>query len=389
MHDVSHALVLPFDRDLLPFPGRAFLMRAEPAEAFTAEWKAVLTCEQSFKPAFDALAAAGFTAVPRLECDDNSLARPRAGLLSESPSNLLIRGGLSLQVGSQGDSTCKHPALAGRFPAGLLLLTKHKAENRANLVRAWSLLEPGGLLVACGANAIGAASFEREVDKAVVLEGHLSKHQARTFWLRRQGEEMPPALVDWQKAARPAPVGDTGLVARAGCFSPDHADTGSRVLADCFPDGVMGRVADLGAGWGYLGARLLHRFAAITELDSYEAEALALEDARANLDAIDHGAARSYHWQDVAAGLPEVAPYDWIVSNPPFHEGARADPAIGRAFIAAAWKAIRRRGKVLLVANQHLPYEAELRKRFRDVELLRVAEGFKVYQASNRVDHVR
>jgi 16S rRNA (guanine1207-N2)-methyltransferase len=339
-----HALVLPFDNGLLPFPSRAFLMRAEPSDAFGGDWRAVLECEQSFKPAFDALAAAGFNAVPRLE---------------------------------------------GSYPAGLLLLTKHKAENRANVARAWSLLEVGGVLVCCGANAIGAASFEREVDKALGLDGKLSKHSARVFWLRRGEGAMPELLAEWSVAAAARPVGDTGLVARAGCFSPDHADTGSRVLAECFPDSVAGRVADLGAGWGYLGARLLGRFDTITELHSYEAEALALDDARTNLDAIAHAAVRSYYWVDVAAGLPEVAPFDWIVSYPPFHEGARADPGIGRAFIAAAWKAIRRRGKFLLVANQHLPYEAELRKRFRDVELLRVAEGFKVYLASNRVDHVK
>jgi 16S rRNA (guanine1207-N2)-methyltransferase len=341
---VCHALVLPFDNGLLPFPARAFLMRAQPSDAFAAGWRAALVCEQSFKPAFDALTAAGFNAVPRLE---------------------------------------------GRFPAGLLLLTKHKAENRANVARAWSLLQPGGVLVCCGANAIGAASFEREVDKAVGLDGKLSKHQSRVFWLHRADGGMPDALAEWQQAAAPCPVADTGLIARVGCFSPDHADTGSRVLADCFPDTIAGRVADLGAGWGYLGARLLHRFDAITELDSYEAEALALEDARTNLDAIAHAAQRSYHWTNVAAGVPEVAPYDWIVSNPPFHDGARADPGIGQAFIAAAWKAIRRRGKFLLVANKHLPYEAELRRHFRDVELLQTAEGFKVYLSSNRVDRLK
>lgn len=345
MHDpIPHALVLPFERDLLAFPSRAFLLRGQPSDAFGPEWRAALTVEQSFKPAYDALRAAGYAAVPRLE---------------------------------------------GRFPAGLVLLTKHKAENRANIARAWSLLEPGGVLVACGANAIGAASFEREVAKAVGLEGNLSKHQARTFWLRRDGDAMPEAFSEWLAAAEPRAVGDSGLVARAGCFSPDHVDTGSRILAECLPAAVTGRIADLGAGWGYLGAELLRRFPTITELDSYEAEALAIEDGRANLDAIEHAAKRVWHWVDVAAGMPEVQPYDWIVSNPPFHEGAKADPGIGRAFIAAAWKAIRRRGKFVLVANQHLPYEAELRKRFRDVELLRVAEGFKVYIATNRHDFVK
>ena len=348
--DPIQALILPFDKGLLALPERCFLIRAEAAEVLDAEWRGRLVCEQSFKPAADRLQKAGFTTVERL-----------------------------------GDT----------FPAGLCLLTKHKAENRANIARSWSLLEPGGLLVCSGANALGAGSLEREVDRGFGLEGQLSKHQARTFWLRRPLDESsaPAILADWLAAGGPQPVGDSGFVARAGCFSTDHPDTGSRILAECFPDGIAGRVADLGAGWGYLGVRLLERFPAITGLDLYEAEALALADARTNMENLTPQSAGlvRYHWRDVRAGLPEVSPpevlpYDWIVSNPPFHDGRRADPAIGQAFITSAGKAIRRRGKFLLVAYQNLPYEAELRRRFRIVEQIRVAEGFKVYLASNRHD---
>ncbi|MBI3446569.1 MAG: class I SAM-dependent methyltransferase [Magnetospirillum sp.] len=312
-------------------------MRAEPAEPLI-EWRSRLICEQSFKPLYDRLLAEGYRAVPRLE---------------------------------------------GRYGAGLILLTKHKAENRANIARAWTLLAPGGLLVCSGANAIGAASVEKDVDRALGLEGHLSKHQARTFWLRRgQDDVLPGVLAEWLAAAEPKPVEETGLIARVGCFSSDHVDTGSRLLAECFPEAMAGRVADLGGGWGYLSARLLQEFPAITGLDIYEAEALALDDARIN---VRDGRA-TFHWLDVASGLPDVAPYDWIVSNPPFHEAKKADPALGRAFITSAWRSIRRRGKFLLVANQHLPYEAELRRRFREVELLTVRDGFKVYLSTNRHD---
>ncbi|MBX9634334.1 MAG: methyltransferase, partial [Magnetospirillum sp.] len=203
-------------------------MRAEPSDILAADWRPRLVCEQSFKPAFEALGRAGYQAVERL---------------------------------------------SGAFPAGLMLLTKHKAENRANVARAWSLLEPGGVLVCCGANAMGAASFEREVERTIGLDGQMSKHQCRIFWLRRpEGEAaLPESLQEWLAAGQPRAVGDTALVARAGCFSPDHVDTGSRILAECFPAGMAGRIADLGAGWGYLSARLLDRFPEITGLDLYEA----------------------------------------------------------------------------------------------------------------------
>lgn len=335
---IIDALLLPFERELLPLPRRAFLMRAEPHEALRGDWRPRLVCEQGFKPIHDRLVEAGFETVPRLD---------------------------------------------GRFAAGLVLLTKHKAENRANMARAWTLLEPGGVLVCCGANALGAASHEREAERVFGLAGSLSKHQARAFWVMRGDGPAPAECAEWMGAAQPKPVEGCDLVARAGCFSSDHVDKGSRLLMECLPAGLAGRGADLGAGWGYLSAHILRRFPEVTGVDLFEAEALALEDARTNLAGEERTA---FHWLDVGAGLPKCEPYDWIVSNPPFHEGRKADPAIGQGFIAAAWKAIRRRGKFVLVANRSLPYEAELRRRFREVTLLREAEGFKVYLASNRHD---
>jgi 16S rRNA (guanine1207-N2)-methyltransferase len=50
--------------------------------------------------------------------------------------------------------------------------------------------------------------------------------------------------------------------------------------------------------------------------------------------------------------------------NPPFHEGRAADPALGQAFIEAAAKALRSGGRLFLVANRGLPYEAVLAGRF-------------------------
>ena len=333
------ALLLPFDRGLLDLPSRAFLMRAEFLDDLIP-WKGRLVCEQSFKPAFDRLGAAGFQAVRGLE---------------------------------------------GHYQAGLVRLTKHKGESRAMVARAWGLLEPGGLLVCAAANALGASGIEKEIGKTLGVEGSLSKHQSRVFWLRRGEGEMPDALRRWLDEGAPKPVADSRLVARAGCFSVDHVDKGSALLSACLPDTVAGRVADLGAGWGYLADTLLHRFLAVTQVDLYEAEDMALADARTNLARF--GARATFHWTDVTAGLDgDVAPYDWIVSNPPFHDGGKADPGIGNAFITTAWKAIRRRGKFLLVANRHLPYEAELRRRFRSVELLREQDGFKVYLSTNRHD---
>ena len=54
---------------------------------------------------------------------------------------------------------------------------------------------------------------------------------------------------------------------------------------------------------------------------------------------------------------------------------------MGRAFIAAAARALAKDGQLLLVANRHLPYEDELRALFGRGESLAEQGGFKVYRA--------
>jgi 16S rRNA (guanine1207-N2)-methyltransferase len=334
--DPPSPLMLPFDKGLVTLPDRCFWLRAA-ADPAMMPWRERLICQQSFKPEFDRLGAAGFE-------------------VSQT--------------------------LSGSFAAGLCQLTRHKVETRANIAHAWDLLAPGGLLVISGANAIGAASMEKEVAANLGLEGSLSKHQGRTFWLRK-GTDRPDCLDGWLAASAPKPVGDSGLVARAGCFSSDHVDPGSALLAGCLPAEMAGRVADLGAGWGYLAVQALAR-PAVESVDLFEAEALALEDAATNLAARAPRRAATFNWVDVTKGVEKTAPYDWVISNPPFHEGRKAEPGIGQAFIRTAWQIIRRRGKFMLVANQTLPYEAELRRRFREVTLVAADKGYKVYLASDR-----
>ena len=49
----------------------------------------------------------------------------------------------------------------------------------------------------------------------------------------------------------------------AGIFSADHIDPGSALLAEHLPKNLRGRVADLGAGWGFLSRAALETLAII------------------------------------------------------------------------------------------------------------------------------
>jgi 16S rRNA (guanine1207-N2)-methyltransferase len=203
------------------------------------------------------------------------------------------------------------------------------------------------------------------------------------FWTRPDVNVDAELAAQWRALDAPRPVAGGRFVSRPGVFSWDRIDPASALLAEHLPSSLRGRAADLGAGFGYLSVELLERCAGIAALDLYEAQARALELARANLAPFAGRTALGFHWHDVTAGLP--ARYDVIVTNPPFHaHGNAARPDIGRRFIAVAAQALVPGGRLWLVANRHLPYEAELDAGFGEARLVAQRDGFKVVEAVKR-----
>ena len=67
-----------------------------------------------------------------------------------------------------------------------------------------------------------------------------------------------------------------------------------------------------------------------------------------------------------------------MIANPPFHQGRAAEPDLGAAFIAAAARILTPAGRLLMVANRQLPYEATLDAAFRHWEKLAEDGAYKV-----------
>lgn len=200
----------------------------------------------------------------------------------------------------------------------------------------------------------------------------LPKAHGRMFWFATSD-----AFSDW--TAPPAVQGPHGYFTAAGVFSDGVIDKGSALLAAALPPKLPARMADLGAGWGYLAGPVLER-AGVTSLDLIEAEKLSLDCARLN---VTDPRAR-FDWADATAFNAD-APYDGIVMNPPFHAGRSADPALGRRFIQAAARLLAPHGKLWMVANRHLPYEAALTESFRNVDMIGGDNAFKIFHANRPI----
>lgn len=182
-----------------------------------------------------------------------------------------------------------------------------------------------------------------------------------------------PALLAW--AATPREVGD-GFVTLPSVFSADGPDRGSVLLAQALPAKLPPRVADLGAGWGYLSRAILAR-EGVKELELIEAEADALTCARLNVQ--DERA--QFIWADVVAHKTRK-PWDAVVMNPPFHAGREAEASLGMGFIHAAHRGLMPSGSLWMVANRHLPYDKLLASLFKQVEVIGGDSAFRVTRAS-------
>ena len=336
-------LLLPFIGGQLPWPetGGALFLRARDGWPLHQRPLPGLVCEQSFKPDAEALQRAGVAMV------------------------------------EDGDGV----TATTTYPLVLVLPPRQRDEARALFARAIAQTAPGGRVVACVTNNEGARSAQDDLRKIAGTVGSLTKNKSRVFWTAPlQGPADAALAAQWLALDAVRPIDDGRFLSRPGVFAWDRIDPASALLAAHLPVDLSGRAADLGAGFGYLAVQLLANCPGITALDLYEAEARALNLARRNLAAFESKAALGYHWHDVTAGLPEQ--YDVIVSNPPFHTQSRADrPDIGRRFIAVAAAALKPGGRLWLVANRHLPYEAVLNESFGQVRIVAQSDGFKVVEA--------
>ena len=170
-------------------------------------------------------------------------------------------------------------------------------------------------------------------------------------------------------------VPELNLSSQPGLFSWDRFDIGSAVLIEVLPE-LHGRVGDFGCGYGLLSLAAL-RSPEVTDVIGFDLDRRAIAAARANIRDPRFKAV----WIDLAAKGAGVSDLDAIVMNPPFHRAGIEDQNLGITLIGRAAESLRKGGVLWLTANRHLPYEAVLKARFRNVTTVTEAEGFKVVRA--------
>ena len=167
------------------------------------------------------------------------------------------------------------------------------------------------------------------------------------------------------------------FVTLPGVFSREHIDPATLLLLQHLQDLPTGRGLDFACGAGVIAKEVL---SLTTELMACDVSPIAIAASQMTLSAESITADLR-----LADGIPENAgPFDFIVSNPPFHTGQKTDYEIARQFIKAARQHLNKQGVLRIVANRFLPWPEVIESIFGHCETLADNGRYRVYQATYR-----
>ena len=269
-------------------------------------------------------------------------------------------------------STALESVAEGSVDAVMVYAPPGVLERRHTLALALRALKPGGRLDVMAPKDKGGSRLKKELAAFGLEVGESAKaHHRRCVVIR---PERVTGLDEAIAAGEARIVPGLEAWSQPGVFAWDRLDAGTMALARHLPP-MKGAGIDLGCGYGAL-ATVVLRSPAVTSLRLVDLDRRAVEAARRNVT--DPRA--SFEWAD-ARTLEDGGELSFVVSNPPFHDGGAEDKRLGQAFIRKAAGLLKKGGGLWLVANRHLPYEAELKDAFKRVDMIADAGGYKVFEA--------
>jgi len=267
----------------------------------------------------------------------------------------------------------------GAYQWIILNLPRQKALLRMLLDCAAGLLADDGVLWLAGENKAGIKSADK------VLKTHFARvtklDNARHCTLYEAGSPLH------QQTFKPGTYqekwllncggSDLKVASYPGVFAHGRLDSGTALLLDKLAGmDFNGDILDFGCGAGVIGACIAahNEDVNVTFLDT---SALALKACEETLTANQ----LSGHIM-ASDGLSEVKDsYDMIISNPPIHAGVRTDNRMSMRLLESVQEHIKPGGRLILVANRHLPYEGWLARNFHRLVELAENSHFKVIVA--------
>lgn len=271
------------------------------------------------------------------------------------------------------------PAENSRYNSALVFHPKEKSLTDFLLFMARAHLHDGGTLWLVGENNGGIRNSEKRLrDAGIAVEKIDSARHCQLIVMMPKTTGTAFALEDWLEVVA-LENGDTDTLAVAalpGVFSAGRIDDGTALLLESLTDINSGRVLDMGCGAGVVGAWLKKRHNTL-DVEMVDSNAMAIAASQWTLR--ENNLAANLYASDGFSAVKGT--FNWIVSNPPFHDGIATDYSFTETFIAQAKQFLRPGGRLRLVANAHLKYVPALEAAFGNCRELAQNAHFRVYES--------
>ncbi|UUO24024.1 methyltransferase [Colwellia sp. M166] len=173
------------------------------------------------------------------------------------------------------------------------------------------------------------------------------------------------------------------IAALPGVFSQNALDTGTEVLLAHLPKNMSGKVLDFGCGAGVISAYIATVYPE-TKLSLVDVSALALHSAQTTLTL--NQLTGEYIASDSLSNVQER--YNFVISNPPFHQGVKTHYAATEHFLAQIKQNLHKNSCVTIVANSFLKYAPIMEQAIGKTQTLAIEKGFAIYQCelNNKIE---
>lgn len=174
---------------------------------------------------------------------------------------------------------------------------------------------------------------------------------------------------------------DYRIANHANVFSRGGLDIGARLFMQHLPEGMVGRIADLGCGNGVIGLTALEQNPDAEVLfvdESYMAVASSQLNVERNRP---QDLARSAFEVDNLLAHVERDSLSAVLCNPPFHQQQTVTDVTAWQMFCDAKRCLHTGGELRIVGNRHLGYFHKLKRLFGNCETLASNQKFVILRA--------
>ena len=260
------------------------------------------------------------------------------------------------------------------FDKTFVNITKSRNESLFNIAAAFFLTKINGIIIITGDKELGIDFYLKKINIYVNLNIISKAHGKITLF--KKPKFIPEEIKMWKNFGKFQKI-NSNFFTLPGCFSEKEIDDGSRLLSSKFSNQLFGKVADLGAGWGYLSAKALESNEQIKEISLIESNLNALNCSRINISNLK----AKFFWKDIEIEDLNLKNYDHVIMNPPFHKGKKFVHTLVSIFLKTAEKILSRNGTLWMVHKKELKYEYLINDLFNNFEYIYTNKGYKIIRA--------